>query len=116
MKPIKKSDNNQPIEQIIEITGGLGRWQAFLIALTMWSCVVAATNHMSILFLGAAPDFHCTDNPDHNDKCSDSFGKTCQNFTYETDEIQSSLVTKWNLVCNRVFLIPIMQVNQNDFK
>ena len=110
MKPIKKSDNSQPIEQIIEITGGLGRWQIFLIALSMWTCVVAATNHMAILFLGAAPDFHCADNLGHNDKCSDSFGKTCHNFTYQTDEIQSSLVTKWNLVCSRVVLIPIMQV------
>ena len=67
---------------------------------------------MSILFLGAAPEFHCTDNLGHDDRCSDSFGKTCYNFTYETDEIQSSLVTKWNLVCSRVFLIPIMQVSQ----
>ena len=40
-----------PIEDIIKITGGLGRWQLLIIFLTTWSCVIAGNYRFCGLIL-----------------------------------------------------------------
>ena len=39
-----------PIEDIIKITGGLGRWQLLIIFLTTWSCVIAGNYKFCVFF------------------------------------------------------------------
>ena len=66
---------------------------------------------MSILFLGASPDFQCVDNDSKSiNQCIDINGNQCHNFTFNASEYKSTLVTKWNLVCDKVFLVPLIQV------
>ena len=103
---------HQPIEEVIKITGGLGRWQFFFICLTSWSCLVAATNHMSILFLGASPDFQCAQNliTNNSNQCIDENGNKCTDYIFDTNDFESTLVTKWSLVCDLVFMVPLIQV------
>ena len=40
------------IDQLLKAVGGFGRWQGFILFLATWSCIVAATNHVAIVFLG----------------------------------------------------------------
>ena len=68
---------------------------------------------MSILFLGASPDFQCVDNDFESiNQCIDINGNQCNNFTFNASEYKSTLVTKWNLVCDKVFLVPLIQVRR----
>jgi hypothetical protein len=102
-----------PIEHVICITGGFGRWQGLFILLASWSCVIAASNHMSVLFLGATPKFTCFGGDSLNNAanhCLTEGGDVCTEFVFNTSIYKSTLVSKWNLVCDRVFLVPIIQV------
>ena len=98
------------IDKLLLIVGGFGRWQCFFLFLATWSCIVAATNHVAIVFLGDSPKFRCADQSDFDDKCWDKNGETCNEFIFDQTEYESTLVTKWNLVCDRLLLLPLIQV------
>ncbi len=104
------------LNDIIASIGGFGQGQCGLLFLATWTCIVAATNHISIIFLGATPPFRCeADDAGQDDflnQCwkDNASNVACQEFVFEKTEFISTLVTKWNLVCDQVYLLPIIQV------
>ena len=100
------------IDRLLKVVGGFGRWQCFFLLLGTWSCIVAATNHVAIVFIGDSPKFRCFDQSHFNvsQACLDKNGNTCSEFIFDTTVYRSTLVTKWNLVCDRLIFLPLIQV------
>lgn len=92
------------IDTLIRDVGGFGKGQAWILFVSTWSCVVAATNHISLLYLGATPSFRCAETENETCHCPS------QEFVFDQSEFQSTLVTQWNLVCHRSLLLPMIQV------
>ena len=67
------------------------------------SCLLAATNHLSIIYLAYSPDFIIVteDTPQHFDnKCADAPDSqdNQRSYMFDTSVFKTTVVTEWNLV------------------
>merc|ERR1712123_413915 len=93
---------------------GFGRWNWILLGLCYTSCVLASSNHLSIIYLAYSPDFFfVTDGeiPEHFDNgCREAPEKDGNQDTYFYDcsVFKTTVVTEWNLVCENAVLLPTL--------
>lgn len=104
-----------------------GTWNRRLLFFSVLSCLLAAFNHLSIIFLAFPPEFSCaedkTDSPNliHplkkdsqlRDSClwldqTNNDTTWCSEFTYNTSIMYTTLVSQWDLVCERKALLPTL--------
>ena len=52
-------DSNQLFDSILKEIGGFGRYQKFLLALSFFSSILCACNHLSPIYLTYTPDYEC---------------------------------------------------------
>ena len=59
-QPKKKNiDNNELFDLILKEIGGFGRYQKCLLALSFFSSILAACNHLSPIYLTYTPNYEC---------------------------------------------------------
>merc|ERR1712123_2458 len=93
---------------------GFGRWNWILLGLCYTSCVLASSNHLSIIYLAYSPDFFFVtdgENPEHFDNgCREAPEKDANQDTYFYDSsvFKTTVVTEWNLVCDNAVLLPTL--------
>ena len=122
-KDVAQRPNNSAIyyEEILERCCGSGLWQALLVgyfSLIFWLHPLFS---MSLMFIGATPEFRCADGFDENatfailpvdtPECH-SFGDantSCTRWVFDTSVFQSTVVAEWNLVCGRKPLLAMLQ-------
>ena len=64
-----------------------------------------------IFYAGSCANWTSDVNVSTADACFADVDKTtpCRHFEYDTSEYTTTLVTQWDLVCDRVFLLSVIQ-------
>ena len=132
---INNEDEIHTFDLIIQETGGFGRFQQMILVLSLISSVLAACNHLSPIYLTYTPCFDCIDNLDLNGSdfhCKENYQvrlpknlifkkyrdlnffqcpssqdvQICNQWKYDSSIFESTVVTEFDLVCNRAQLLP----------
>ena len=108
-------------EDILERCCGTGRWQALLVGYMSVLWLIIPTFTLSMMFVGATPEFKCADGFDANatfaslpaetPKChpSNDNSSSCSRWVFDTSVYLSTVVTEWSLVCGRKPLLSMLQ-------
>ena len=108
-------------EEILDRCCGTGRWQVLLIGYMSVMWLVFPTFSMSMMFLGATPQFRCADGFGMNATFADLPAETpechpfnhnsssCTRWVFDDSVYESTVVTEWDLVCERKPLLSMLQ-------
>lgn len=103
-------DNNELFDSTLEEVGGFGRFQIRTLVLSLLVSILSACNHLSPIFLAFSPTKTCAygDAPDKGGCMVKVGGKLekCKEWNYTQDVFKETLVTDFNLVCDRSYLLP----------
>lgn len=100
----QKADHSR--DAITRAIGSIGKWQ-------IWMCLVVflvkfpvAWHQMSILFLAPPTNFTCGVNEIvFDNKCHEN----CTEYSYDHKIFAKTIISEWNLVCNRAWLSNLTQ-------
>ena len=107
-------------EDILERSCGTGRWQTMLIVYMSVMWLIFPTFSMSMMYIGATPEFKCADGFDTNATFASLPAETprchrlnttdsCTSWVFDKSVYESTAVTEWNLVCGRKPLLSMLQ-------
>ncbi|CAG9787709.1 unnamed protein product [Diatraea saccharalis] len=82
-----------------EIIGSFGKYHYILCFIVFVNKVGVAFQQMSIIFLAPPVRYHC---PDSNATC-------CDNPIYDRSKYTRTIITEWNLICDRDWLKDLTQ-------
>ncbi|KAF0308273.1 Organic cation transporter protein [Amphibalanus amphitrite] len=114
------SEKEIHFEDVLSLAGGTGRWQLLLIGWMSLFCLSVGCNSFSMIFMGETPDYLCADGQPKNatyaslleaaaERCRAPDGQPCRRWLYDTNFTGSSVVTQWDLVCERRPLLSTAQ-------
>ncbi|KAI3386131.1 hypothetical protein SNEBB_003040 [Seison nebaliae] len=101
-------------DDVLKQIGSFGKFQSF------WFVVLTIIYGLSSImvydwvFLMAIPEYQCIDNERRNISVEDqcfvrNSTEPCHNFNYSTEFYDNSLVIRWNMVCDRLWVRNIIQ-------
>ena len=132
METESQSDKNVIFEKILRQLGGFGRFQWFMLALSLFSSMCCAFNHLSMIYKMFTPSFQCGDLGSplesakrvsswlkisvtslnsflfqvFNSSCPSGDSSQCNDIKFDDDVMSRTVVTSFGLVCDRIPLVP----------
>ena len=116
----QKPSDSVVFEDVLERCCGTGRWQALLVGYMSILWLVSPLFSLSMMFVGATPEFRCADGfaanatfaslPADTPQChriNDT--NSCTRWVFDTSVYWSTVVTEWSLVCGRTPLLSMLQ-------
>ncbi|XP_062716935.1 organic cation transporter protein isoform X1 [Aedes albopictus] len=100
----KKSDSKWNLDPVQRAMGQLGWWHILVCAVVFPLKFPVAWHQMGIIFLGAAMNYTCASNSSL-DRCSSE----CTSWNYDTSVFRSTIVSEWDLVCEKANLVNLSQ-------
>ncbi|KAI3383253.1 hypothetical protein SNEBB_005885, partial [Seison nebaliae] len=94
-------------DDIVEKIGSFGRFQKFWFLMFGMGYCVSCTILFDWVFIMSTPEFECVENIEGNftDQCSVlNTSQPCTNFSYSEKYYKDSLVIRWNLICDRLWI------------
>lgn len=82
-----------------ELIGNFGRFQLWLCFMVFVSKFGAALHLMAIIFIAPPPSYSCPGN-----------ATCCENPVYDTSLFSKTIVTEWNLICEKTWLKDFTQM------
>ena len=114
-----KPEKEFHFEDLLSLSGGTGRWQALLIGWMSLFFFTIGLTCFSMIFMGETPDHFCADGHPANvsfaslsetaERCRAPDGQPCRRWLYDPVVPGSSVVTQWDLVCERRPLLSTVQ-------
>ncbi|XP_042906962.1 organic cation transporter protein [Parasteatoda tepidariorum] len=95
------------VKKLEELMGSFGRWQTWIFCIIFCINIVGMWQNFSISFLAPNVGFHCVNS---TDRCF--FGNSslpCTQWEYDTSFYPETIVSKWDLVCDREWLISMVK-------
>ncbi|KAI3381206.1 hypothetical protein SNEBB_008630 [Seison nebaliae] len=110
--PSSKSVLSYTYDDVLDEIGSFKKYQIFWFII--FGLLAALPNILvySSSFVLATPDFECLDNlndTDFNVSRKNFCPVTCTNFNYSTEHHESSIVVRWNLICDRAWIKSLIQ-------
>ncbi|TRY73794.1 hypothetical protein TCAL_07768 [Tigriopus californicus] len=114
---ISREEQNQHLEDILELSGGFGRFQVFQLVISLILSILCSCNHLGAIFVSFSPRFRCGNSSpvaplDQNLTLDETFSSNCSDrcLTHEFDEstMVRTFVTDFDLVCDRLYLLPTL--------
>ena len=106
-------------EDVLALAGGTGRWQLMLIIWMSFFFLTIGYNGFAMIYMSETPDHFCTDGHPVNisfaslsetaERCRAPDGQPCRRWLYDPAVPSSSVVTQWDLVCERRPLLSTVQ-------
>ncbi|XP_013173239.1 PREDICTED: organic cation transporter protein-like isoform X1 [Papilio xuthus] len=96
-------------DPITKAIGAIGKWQIWICFVIFLVKFPVAWHQMSIIFLAPPMNFTCasSDN-DFGSVCLAEY-KNCTDFQYDRSVFHETIISQWNLVCNREWLKSLTQ-------
>ncbi|XP_015788960.1 organic cation transporter protein [Tetranychus urticae] len=96
-----------------DIIGDWGRWQTNVFLFAIVNYVLQSYNSMSFSFYAPKTNFWCADYPSSQNETLTSAEKCekfvdCKKWVYD-DNFDSTIISEWNLICNRSMLSSLTQ-------
>ncbi|XP_043199241.1 organic cation transporter protein-like [Amphibalanus amphitrite] len=115
-----KLEKEVHFEDVLTLAGGTGWWQLLLISWMSLFFLTVPFTCFSMIFMGETPDYLCADGQPKNatfaslseaaaERCRAPDGQPCRRWLYDTNFTGSSVVTQWDLVCERRPLLSTIQ-------
>ena len=120
-EPPPSTLNNILYEEVLERCCGTGRWQMLHVGYMSIMWFIFPTFAISMMFVGATPEFRCADGFDANatfaslpadtPQCHriNDTNSSCTRWVFDTSVYLSTVVTEWSLVCGRKPLLSMLQ-------
>lgn len=101
-----EADSKDPLLATI---GEFGLYQFYVCLVGFFFHIPHTWCSLSLKFVGMKTNFTCADVGSSNSSCFGSNGAACQNFVYDQSQFRSTIIERWDLVCDREGLDSISQ-------
>ncbi|XP_068633910.1 organic cation transporter protein-like isoform X2 [Battus philenor] len=96
-------------DPLVKAIGAIGKWQIWICCVIFLVKFPVAWHQMSIIFLAPPMNFTCADSQlDFGSVCRSEYSN-CSEFKYDRNVFHETIISEWDLVCDREWLKSLTQ-------